>query len=312
MYMLHYKKIPPSYLIEATLDSIGDAVATIDSCGHIIYLNKAAERLTGHQRNSLINCHIAEVFSLVDAASGSVVDNPALDSIIENEKRLVPYHSLLKRRDGVLVSVEVSSAPIKDRCGVVVGAVIVARDMTIARESSEKLVRLALYDHLTGLPNRTLFADRLDSTISRSRRTDKTFSVLYIDLDNFKTVNDTLGHEAGDQLLQMAAERLQQCIRHSDTVSRHGGDEFVALLDDCPEIDAVPCAAKIVAALGVPYKMSDRYVCLSASIGIAVFPADATEGRHLIRAADLAMYRVKCAGRSGCQRFDSATAAAVP
>jgi len=312
MNMLFFKKKSPSYLIEATLDSIGNAVATTDFRGHIVYLNKAAERLTGYQRTSAINCHVTDVFSLVDAASGSVVDNPALDSIIENEKRFSPCHSLLKRRDGVLVSIDVSSAPIQDRCGVVVGAVIVARDMTVARESSEKLLRMALYDHLTGLPNRTLFADRLAGAISRSKRADKTFSVLYIDLDNFKTINDTLGHEAGDQLLQMAAGRLIQCVRQSDTVSRHGGDEFVALLDDCHEIDAVPCAAKIVAALGEPYKMSDRYVCLSASIGIAIFPADGTEGRELIRAADLAMYRVKCAGRSGCQRILDATAAAIP
>ena len=295
---------------KAVLDSIGDAVATTDFRGHIVYLNEAAERLTGYQKSLAINCPVAEVFPLFDDASGGVVDNPVADSIIENEKRLAPHDSLLKRRDGVLVSVEVSSKPILNRRGGVVGAVIVARDMTVARESSAKLVRLALYDQLTGLPNRTLFADRLDCAIRRSKRTDEALSVLYIDLDNFKTVNDTFGHEAGDQLLQMAAERLQQCTRQSDTVGRHGGDEFVALLVDCVEIDAgFPCAAKIVAALSEPYKVSDRHVCLSASIGIAVYPADATEGKDLIRAADSAMYRVKSAGRSGFQRFDKQYAA---
>jgi len=290
---------------KVTLDSIEEAVATTDFRGRIVCLNEAAERLTGYGQASAINCPVAEVFHLVDAVSGGTVDNRVVHCIIEDEKCLAPRDSLLKRRDGVLVSVEVSSTPIHDRRGVVVGAVIVARDMIVARESSEKLVRLALYDPLTGLPNRSLFADRLDYAISSSRRTDKAFSILYIDLDHFKTVNDTLGHEAGDQLLQMAAERLQKCIRQSDTVSRHGGDEFVALLVDCAEIDAgFTCAAKIIAALGEPYKLSDRRVCLSASIGIAVFPTDGTAGRDLLRAADMAMYRVKCAGRGGFQRFD--------
>jgi diguanylate cyclase (GGDEF)-like protein len=111
-----------------------------------------------------------------------------------------------------------------------VGAVIVAHDVTAARGLSEKLARLALYDHLTGLPNRTLFSDRLDQAISSAKRSGSPFSLLYIDLDKFKEVNDTRGHEAGDELLQMAAHRLIGCVRESDTVSRQGGDEFLALL----------------------------------------------------------------------------------
>lgn len=290
---------------QVTLDSIGDAVASTDFRGQIVYLNKAAERLTGYEQAAATKLPVAEVFRLVDAASGEPVKNPTSDSIIDNEKRHAPDNSILMRRDGTTIPVEVSSTPIHDRHGGVVGAVIVARDVTAARELSEKLSRLALYDHLTGLPNRLLFADRLDHAISRAKRTGNSFSLLYVDLDNFKTINDTLGHEAGDRLLRIAAERLQQCIRQSDTVSRHGGDEFVALLVDCAEIDAgLQCAYKIVEALSAPYEFNGRQVFLSASVGIASFPTDATGPEELVRAADMAMYRAKCAGRNRLQRFD--------
>jgi diguanylate cyclase (GGDEF)-like protein/PAS domain S-box-containing protein len=293
---------------QVTLDSIGDAVASTDFRGQIVYLNKAAERLTGYEQSAATHLPVAQVFRLVDAGSGAAVNNPTAESIIDNEKRFAPDNCILVRRDGTKVPVEVSSTPIHDRHGGVVGAVMVARDITAARELSEKLSRLALYDHLTGLPNRILFADRLDYAISRGMRTGSSFCLLYIDLDNFKTINDSLGHEAGDQLLRTAAERLQQCIRHSDTVSRHGGDEFVALLMDCTDVDAgFPCAFKIVEALSAPYDLNGRHASLSASVGIAVFPTDATERVQLMRAADIAMYRAKCAGRNGYQRFDGST-----
>jgi diguanylate cyclase (GGDEF)-like protein/PAS domain S-box-containing protein len=293
---------------QVTLDAIGDAVASTDFRGQVVYLNKAAERLTGYDQAAATRLPVAQVFRLVNASSGAAVNNPTAESIIDNEKRFAPDNSILVRRDGTKVPVEVSSTPIHDRHGGVVGAVMVARDMTAARELSEKLSRLALYDHLTGLPNRILFADRLDHAISRGLRTGSSFCLLYIDLDNFKTVNDTLGHEAGDRLLCSAAERLQECIRQSDTVSRHGGDEFVALLIDCTEVDAgFPCAFKIVEALSAPYDLDGRQAILSASVGIAVFPTDATEREQLMRAADFAMYRAKCSGRNGFQRYDGST-----
>jgi diguanylate cyclase (GGDEF)-like protein/PAS domain S-box-containing protein len=294
---------------QVTLDAIGDAVVSTDFRGQVVYLNKAAERLTGHVEASARNLPIAAVFRLVDADSGAALKNPTADSIINNEKRFAPENAQLVRRDGIHVPVEVSSTPIHDRHGGVVGSVLVARDITKARELSEKLSRLALYDHLTGLPNRVLFADRLDSAISQAVRGGSPFSLFYVDLDNFKTVNDTFGHEAGDRLLQSAAQRLQDCIRKSDTVSRCGGDEFVALLIDCAEIDAgFPCAFNMVEALSAPYELSDKQVTISASIGIAVFPADANGREELMRAADGAMYQAKCAGRNRFQRFDGGAA----
>jgi diguanylate cyclase (GGDEF)-like protein len=220
----------------------------------------------------------------------------------------VGAHCLLVHRDNTLVPVDVSATPIHDPLGGVVGAVLVAHDVTAARELSDRLARLALYDHLTGLPNRTLFADRLDRAIGLAKRAGNCFSLLYIDLDNFKEVNDSLGHQAGDQLLQLAADRLLHCVRDSDTVSRQGGDEFLALLINCSDVNAsILCAQKIVDTLSAPYAIDGKQLRLSASVGIALYPSDATEARSLVRAADAAMYRGKCAGRGRYECFSTAT-----
>ncbi|MGD0493057.1 MAG: diguanylate cyclase [Steroidobacteraceae bacterium] len=289
---------------QVTLDSIGDAVVSTDFAGHVAYLNKAAERLTGLAEAVACDRPIGEVLRLIDSETGEPIGNPATEAIIENQKRSGGANCLLLRSDNTRVPIDISATPIHDRTGGVVGAVIVAHDVTAARGLSEKLARLALYDHLTGLPNRTLFSDRLDQAISSAKRSGSPFSLLYIDLDKFKEVNDTRGHEAGDELLQMAAHRLIGCVRESDTVSRQGGDEFLALLMDCSsESAAIPCARKIVDALSAPYKINGEQLKLSATVGIALYPSDAAERLSLIRAADTAMYRAKCAARGSIVRF---------
>jgi diguanylate cyclase (GGDEF)-like protein/PAS domain S-box-containing protein len=291
---------------QVTLDSIGDAVVSTDFRGHVTYLNKAAEHLTGFPQETAFGRPIDEVFRLVHAVSKRSVDCPVTESIIENQKRSVGAHCLLLRREDTLVPVEVSATPIHDRLGGVVGSVLVAHDVTAAREFSDRLARLALYDHLTGLPNRTLFADRLDRAIGLAKRAGNSFSLLYIDLDNFKEVNDRLGHQAGDQLLQMAADRLLRSVRDSDTVSRQGGDEFLALLINCSDANAsILCAQKIIDTLGAPYPIDGKQLRLSATVGIALYPSDATEARSLVRAADSAMYRGKRAGRGRYERSQS-------
>jgi len=293
---------------QVTLDSIGDAVASTDFRGHLTYLNKAAEHLTGFQQEAACGRPIGEVFRLVHAVSRRPIDCPVTEAIIENQRRSVAAHCLLRRED-TLVPVDVSATPIHDRLGGVVGAVLVAHDVTAARELSDRLAHLALYDHLTGLPNRTLFADRLDRAIGLAKRTGDSFSLLYIDLDNFKEVNDRLGHQAGDQLLQTAADRLLRCVRDSDTVSRQGGDEFLALLINCGEADAgILCAQKIVSTLSAPYTIDGKQLRLSATVGIAVYPSDADDARSLVRAADTAMYRGKGAGRGRYECFSAAGA----
>ena len=284
---------------QVTLDSIGDAVASTDFRGYVTYLNKAAESLTGITLNSACGRPIGEIFNFVHELSKQPISNPVTESIIENQRRSLGTNCLLVRHDNAFVPVDVSATPIHDRMGGVVGAVLVAHDVTAARELSEKLARLALYDPLTGLPNRTLFADRLDRAIGLAKRTGDSFSLLYMDLDRFKDVNDQLGHQAGDQLLQSAAERLLHCVRDSDTVSRQGGDEFLAILTNCNDTDAsTRCAEKMIDSLSAPFLIDGERLSVSVSIGIAMFPSDGTDPRALVRAADSAMYQAKCAGRS--------------
>jgi diguanylate cyclase (GGDEF)-like protein len=146
----------------------------------------------------------------------------------------------------------------------------------------------------------------LNRAIGTAQRAGESLSLLYIDLDHFKEVNDTHGHFAGDELLKMAAERLLSCVRGSDTISRQGGDEFLVLLISCGELDASTlCAQKIVDACSLPFCIDDKELRLSASIGVAMYPADAMDARGLVRAADTAMYEAKCAGGAKYERFSS-------
>jgi len=214
---------------------------------------------------------------------------------------------VLIRRDGEEIAVEVSAAPIHDRNGGVVGAVMVAHDVTAARELSMKLARLALHDSLTDLPNRALFSDRLSQATTNARANGGYAALLYVDLDRFKHVNDSLGHAIGDKLLQTVARRLLGCVRSTDTVSRQGGDEFVVLLPDIVHInDAVTCAEKVLGALEAPYQIGEHELRLSASIGVAIFPDDAREAEALLRCADFAMYQAKYHGRNNYKFFNPA------
>jgi diguanylate cyclase (GGDEF)-like protein len=184
---------------------------------------------------------------------------------------------------------------------------MVAHDVTAARELSMKLARLALHDSLTDLPNRALFRDRLIQATTNAPANGRYAALLYVDLDRFKHINDSLGHAIGDKLLQTVARRLLGCVRSTDTVSRQGGDEFVVLLADIDHSrDAVTCAEKLLGALEAPYRIGEHELRISASIGVAIFPDDAGEAEALLRCADSAMYQAKYHGRNNYKRFDRA------
>jgi diguanylate cyclase (GGDEF)-like protein len=187
----------------------------------------------------------------------------------------------------------------------VTGAVIVFHDVGVARAMSLKMSHLAQHDPLTGLPNRVLLNDRLNQAIEMARRHRQSLAVLYVDVDRFKQINDSLGHAVGDRLLQSIARRLVACVRSSDTVSRPGGDEFVVLLSEvaCVE-DAVRTADKILAAMAAPQRIDQLDLHVTVSLGIGVYPDDGTDAETLLENADRALLRAKADGRGNSQVFE--------
>ena len=172
------------------------------------------------------------------------------------------------------------------------------------RLAEEKIQNLAFFDSLTGLPNRRLLLDRLRQSLAQAHREDKLVGLAFLDLDHFKTINDTLGHASGDALLRAVAERLEQCVRKSDTVARLGGDEFVVILPNLEHIDgAAAIAEKILEIFDHPFRLGEREIFSSTSIGLAIYPLDAEDDEELLSRADMAMYRAKERGRNLYQFF---------
>ncbi len=208
-----------------------------------------------------------------------------------------------RKKDGELYLEWLSINTVKDQAGAVVNYVAMFSDITQVRESQNRIEFLATHDDLTGLPNRTLFNDRLRLALARAGRSKENLAILFLDLDNFKVVNDTLGHNIGDELLKQAAQRLLDCVRVQDTVARMGGDEFVILLESSERHEAAMTAHRLINAISMSYSLNDHECFVSASIGISMFPKDATDPTGLMRNADAAMYRAKDQGKNSYQFF---------
>ena len=205
----------------------------------------------------------------------------------------------IKRHSGTPRWVHLRTFPVRDDQGVVRSVGGIMADISEMVAQQHELQRMAHFDALTGLPNRILFKERLSASLSMARRNEWQLALLFIDLDRFKVINDTLGHSVGDELLRLAAKRLRVVVRESDTVSRLGGDEFAIILPDLPSVDdAASVARKLVDALEQPFYLAGQDLFVSASIGITLFPDDTEDVDALIRNADAAMYRAKDAGRN--------------
>ncbi len=291
---------------QVTLDCIGDAVICTDTLGNITFLNRVAEKMTGWRRTDAIGRAVTEACHIVDAITYKDVLDPIGKATSQNPAGRLPPNCLLVRRDGHEVFIEDSVAPICDREGQVTGAVIVFRDVTATRALEEILTYNAQHDTLTGLPNRLLLNDRVGQAIALARRQHGQAAVLFMDLDGFKYINDSLGHSIGDKLLQSVAGRLVDCVRTPDTVSRQGGDEFVVLLQELhhPE-DAAIAAERLLKAVAEIHSINDRRIFVTGSIGISLFPDDAKDTETLLKHADAAMYRAKKNGSNSYQFFGS-------
>jgi len=289
---------------EVTLNSIGDAVLCTDISGNVTYLNGVAEAMTGWSRTEAGGRPLQDVFNIVDGSTGERAPNPMDLAVRQNKTVTLTDNCMLVRRDGYESPIEDSAAPIHDRTGQITGAVIVFHDISAARRLSLQLSHLAQHDFLTDLPNRMLLRDRLQQAISLARRHSRQIAVLFLDLDRFKHVNDSMGHLLGDQLLQAVALRLTGAVRAADTVGRQSGDEFVVVLSELENSDnASITAAKLCAALAVPYQIGLHNLRVPASIGISVYPDDAGDAEMLLSHADTAMYYAKENGRNTVQRF---------
>jgi diguanylate cyclase (GGDEF)-like protein/PAS domain S-box-containing protein len=289
---------------QVTLNSIGDAVLSTDTQGGVTFLNPVAEKLLGWTVQEALGRQLTEIFQVIDATSREPIV-PCLKSEVEKGRTLIlPPNCVLVRRDGRESPIEDSAAPIHDRAGQIAGMVVVFHDVSAAQAMARRMSHLAKHDILTSLPNRAFLDDRLEHGIALAQRHSRRLAVLFIDLDHFKHINDSLGHLIGDQLLKAVALRITPCVRSSDTVSRQGGDEFIVLLSEIVHAeDAALIAEKIRLAVQEPCAIANHLLQLTTSIGVSVFPEDGADPTTLMQCADTAMYHAKEKGRNNSQFF---------
>ncbi len=282
----------------AVVDCLGDGILIKDLDCRIIYQNKAMTEMFGDRTG--LACF--EMFDLSEPCEDCPTNRTLLDG-----KR----HSACRnyRMDGKTHHIETTASLLWDSRGTVTGTVEIVRDISERIKNEQAIHDMAFHDPLTGLSNRRLFEDRLDQTIAKSHRYGMKFGLLYLDLDHFKEINDAYGHEAGDQVLVEAGERIRSCCKRDlDTISRQGGDEFCVIVIDCGEREQLEeIATHLQQAFAVPFGVCNADVSVTTSIGISMFPADGTESKSIEAAADKAMYCAKRTGRNTHVFFDSLT-----
>lgn len=289
---------------QVTLASIADGVITTDTEGWVTYLNPVAESLTGWVSPNAFGLPVQALFRLVDEAGHKPVPSPIELVLREERSTDSSTQILLQRNDGVEIPIVQSAAPIRDRSGQVVGVVLVLHDVSRERQYAAKLSYQASHDSLTGLINRSEFERRLGLALQSAVQHNRQHAVLYLDLDQFKVVNDTCGHAAGDQLMRQASGLLQQALREEDTLARLGGDEFGVLLENCPSDVAPRIADKLRQTLS---DFHFAWAHLSFNIGVSIGLVNVTDGlftlAEVLRAADTACYMAKEKGRNRVQVY---------
>ncbi len=291
---------------QVTLQSIGDAVISTDADGRIDYINPVAENLTAWRLEEARGRPIGEVLTLVDELTREPIDNPLLCVLGRARNNSATEHAVLITRGGHEVAIQETAAPICNRQGKVIGAVMVFHDVTRERRLKRALSYQASHDALTGLINRREFDTRLRAAVPAAQRGEATHALLYIDLDQFKVVNDTCGHPAGDRLLRDITGLLQSRVRASDTIARLGGDEFGVLLESCTVEQATRIAEGIRQGIR-DYRFTWGAVTLSigASVGVVQIRADTESVANLMSAADIACYAAKDEGRNRIHLYES-------
>ena len=286
-------------LLQVTLESIGDAVITTDLASTITWLNPVAERLTGWLNADAQGLPLADVFNIVNEESRQVAQNPIVRCLLEGKISGLASNTVLLSRHGVEYGIEDSASPINDRDGQAIGAVLVFHDVTEQRRLSREMSYRATHDPLTGLSNRAEFELRLTRVLARAHEDASTNALMYIDLDQFKIVNDSCGHAVGDQLLKQISALLNVCVRKRDTLARLGGDEFGVILEHCSVEQAERVAQQICDAMDDFRFFHDakRYR-VGTSIGLVPVNCDWPTPAAVMQAADTSCYAAKEAGRN--------------
>jgi diguanylate cyclase (GGDEF)-like protein/PAS domain S-box-containing protein len=288
---------------QVMLNCIGEAVVCTDISGNITFLNLVAKNMSGWSWQEAAGRPMAETLRIIDATTRETIANPMSIAAADRSVHL-PENCILIRHDGVEIPIEDSGSSIYYREGQAAGAVIVFHDVSAVRAMSLELTYSAQHDFLTGLPNRLLLNDRIHQAIALAPRHKKQVALLFLDLDGFKHINDSLGHPMGDKLLQSVARRLVNCVRPSDTVSRQGGDEFVVLLSETDQWEDIAATARrLLHAVAEVHPIDQHDLHITTSIGVSVFPDDGLDAETLIKNADTAMYQAKENGRQSCQFF---------
>ena len=286
-------------LLRVTLQSIGDAVITTDAAGKVTWLNPVAEHMTGWRTADAVGVSVTEVFRIVHAITRRDAENPVAACLLSDAVQSLADHAVLISRDGSEFGIEDSAAPIRNARGDVLGVVLVFHDVTEQRRLSGEMNHRATHDALTGLANRAEFETRLHRLLNQSYEDGTQSAMLFIDLDQFKVVNDACGHSVGDRLLQQVAKLLMSAARAGDTVARLGGDEFAVLLTHCTTDQAQRVAQQICDHLD-DYRFSheDRRFRIGASIGLVPFDNRWATTSAAMHAADMSCYAAKDAGRN--------------
>ena len=305
-YQTEQEKLEQQQFLQQIIDGITDAVMVINNDYSVSMMNPSAKKLINNDFIKDINRPKCYEISHHQNSPCTGKHHPCpLKLTLENKTVTSVLHKHITA-DGEVRHVELTTSPLKDKDGNIYAIIESAHDITqfleIQKELNERsleLDHLAHHDNLTKLPNRLLLSDRLDQTLKFAHRHNKKIAILFIDLDNFKKVNDSLGHSVGDVILQESAQRLNNCIRETDTVARLGGDEFTIIINDIKDNDIVTeIATKIIKALQEKFQIQGHDLYVTTSIGISIYPDDATSSEELLRNADAAMYKAKDGGRN--------------
>lgn len=283
---------------QVTLDSIGDAVITTDHHSRVQYLNPVAEELTGWTAKEAFHQPLGSVFQIINEVSRKPISDPVERCLEEGKVIGLANHTVLIRRDGREFGIDDSAAPIRNREGQIIGVVLVFHDVTEARRLQRQMAYDATHDTLTGLVNRREFETRLERSLKSAKQRNLQHTLCYLDLDQFKVINDTVGHIAGDEMLKQVSRLLSGMFRYRDTLARLGGDEFGLLLENCPLEKAIEAANKIIDQLSIyQFTWEGQSFRVGVSIGIVTINDQTPNIAQALSEADVACYTAKDLGR---------------